>query len=194
MKRNQYSGPVVQTARQRGAALFISLMFLIVLTLIGLSAANVGLMQERMAGNVRESNLAFQAAESTLRGVESRIPGFLLTGGNGISNVQFWNDFQTGFGIQRNDCALAEIDENGDFDSLPWQASPDVSNGEYVVIELSATLVAGLPIGTACAPAEGQWNGKPIEQSRNFIVLARAPSPSGVSERIVQTIYFWPIG
>ena len=194
MKPDTSLRSVVRPVRQRGAALFISLMFLIVLTLIGLSAANVGLMQERMAGNVRESNLAFQAAESTLREVESRIPGFLLTGGNGINNVQYWNDFQSGFGIARNDCALAEIDETDAFDSLPWQGSPAGGDGEYVVIELSATLVAGLPIGTACAPAEGQWNGKPIEQSRNFIVLARAPSPSGTSERIVQSIYFWPIG
>ncbi|MGB0513333.1 MAG: pilus assembly PilX family protein, partial [Wenzhouxiangellaceae bacterium] len=172
----------------------ISLMFLIVLTLIGLSAANVGLMQERMAGNIRESNLAFQTAESTLRAVEGRIAGFLTTGGNGINNVQYWNDFQSGFGVQRNDCALAEVEDSDAFDSLPWQGSPDVTDGEYVVIELSATLVAGLPIGTACAPAEGQWNGKPIEQSRNFIILARAPSPAGTSDRIVQTIYFWPIG
>jgi len=57
-------------SRQRGAALFISLMFLILLTLIGLSAANVGILQERMAGNVRESNIAFQTAEAALRGIE----------------------------------------------------------------------------------------------------------------------------
>ena len=58
--------------RQQGAALFVSLMFLIILTLIGLSAANVGIMQERMAGNVRETNVAFQNAEATLREVETR--------------------------------------------------------------------------------------------------------------------------
>ena len=54
-------------SHQRGAALFVALMFLIILTVVGLSAANVSVMQERMAGNVRETNEAFQEAEATLR-------------------------------------------------------------------------------------------------------------------------------
>lgn len=179
---------------QSGAALFISLMFLIVLTLIGLSAANVGIMQERMAGNVRESNLAFQRAEAVLRGVEQRIPAFLATGAGGIQNVQSWNEIQTDYTILASDCSLAKVAEDDSFDDITvWQSWPAIDNGEYVVIELSATLVGGLPIGTSCAPAEGQWNGKPIEQSRNFIILARAPGPAGGADIIVQSIYFWPI-
>lgn len=178
---------------QGGAALFISLMFLIVLTLIGLSAANVGIMQERMAGNIRESNLAFQAAESVLRGIERRVPAYLATGGGGIANVEFWNEFQNDLSVMASDCSLAEIADADEFDDLDWEPSLDVDGGRYVVIELSASLVGGLPIGTSCAPAEGQWAGKPIEQSRNFIILARAPGPAGTSDVIVQSIYFWPI-
>lgn len=53
--------------RQRGAVLIISLMLLIVLTLIGLASMQNTSLEERMAGNMRSENVAFQAAESALR-------------------------------------------------------------------------------------------------------------------------------
>lgn len=59
--------------RQRGAALFVGLMLLIVMTLIGLAAMQSTLLQERMAGNFRLVNLAFQSAEDTARNAEGAI-------------------------------------------------------------------------------------------------------------------------
>ena len=52
--------------QQRGAALIIALVLLVALTLIGLSASNVTMMEERMAGNTRDRSLALQAAEAAL--------------------------------------------------------------------------------------------------------------------------------
>lgn len=57
-------------ARQRGAVLFIALMMLIILTLLGMSAAQVVALQERMASNYRADAVAFQNAEGILAGVE----------------------------------------------------------------------------------------------------------------------------
>ncbi len=54
--------------KQSGAALFISLIMLIALTIIGLSAANRSNLQERMASNLHIQNLAFNAAESAVGG------------------------------------------------------------------------------------------------------------------------------
>ena len=54
--------------RQQGAALFVSLIMLVALTVIGLAASQRSQMQERMAGNVHIRNLAFNAAESALGG------------------------------------------------------------------------------------------------------------------------------
>lgn len=51
---------------QRGAALIVSLVFLIILTLLGTTAAMNTSLQERMAGNTRNRDLAFQAAEHAL--------------------------------------------------------------------------------------------------------------------------------
>jgi type IV pilus assembly protein PilX len=54
-------------------ALIVSLILLLVLTLLGLAAMQNTSLEERMAGNVRAENVAFQAAESALRAGESWI-------------------------------------------------------------------------------------------------------------------------
>jgi type IV pilus assembly protein PilX len=52
---------------QKGSALIVSLVLLLVLTVLSISAMRGTTMQERMAGNFRETNAAFQAAEAALR-------------------------------------------------------------------------------------------------------------------------------
>lgn len=65
--------------QQRGAALFIALMLLIIVSILGVSVAQVSALQERMASNYRVDDLAFQNAEGTLRSQElditSRLAG-----------------------------------------------------------------------------------------------------------------------
>ncbi|GAA6140723.1 PilX N-terminal domain-containing pilus assembly protein [Hydrogenophaga sp. 5NK40-0174] len=52
---------------QKGAVLAIGLILLAVLTLWGVQAMRSNLSQERMAFNMRDRNVAFQAAEAALR-------------------------------------------------------------------------------------------------------------------------------
>jgi type IV pilus assembly protein PilX len=59
--------------RQKGAALVIALIMLLVMTVLGITAMQVTRMEERMAGNSRDVNLAFQAAEAGLRDAELRV-------------------------------------------------------------------------------------------------------------------------
>jgi len=59
--------------RQRGAALVVALIMLLVMTVLGVAAMQVTRMEERMAGNSRDVNLAFQAAEAGLRDAENRL-------------------------------------------------------------------------------------------------------------------------
>lgn len=59
---------------QRGMVLFISLMFLVVMTLIGITAMSGAGLQEKMAGNMRDKELSFEAAEAALRDAEVSIP------------------------------------------------------------------------------------------------------------------------
>lgn len=60
--------------RQSGAVLVIGLIILVVLTLLGVQGMRTNVAQERMAANMRERNVAFQAAESALRVGESLGP------------------------------------------------------------------------------------------------------------------------
>jgi type IV pilus assembly protein PilX len=54
-------------ARQRGAILVTSLLLLLVLTVLGIAMMKMSTMQERMAGNTRDLNLALQGSEAGLR-------------------------------------------------------------------------------------------------------------------------------
>lgn len=55
---------------QRGAILMVSLIFLVILTLIGISAMSTTTFEEKMAGSSRDWNLAFAAAEAAIRDAE----------------------------------------------------------------------------------------------------------------------------
>jgi type IV pilus assembly protein PilX len=88
---------------QQGAVLIIGLIMLLLLTIIGMSSIRGTDLQERMAGNARDHNVAFQAAEAAVRSGESylssativpfttpSLPGYQkdLT----ATPVQFWTD------------------------------------------------------------------------------------------------------
>lgn len=59
--------------RQRGVALFVVLMLLLVITLLGLSSLRGTVMEERMSANMFDRSLGFQGAESALREAEARV-------------------------------------------------------------------------------------------------------------------------
>ncbi|MGY3172648.1 type IV pilus assembly protein PilX [Pseudomonas sp. TE12234] len=59
--------------RQRGMALLVSLVFLLLLTLIGVSSMQNATLQEKMAGSVSLRNQSFQGAEAALRVGESAV-------------------------------------------------------------------------------------------------------------------------
>ena len=56
---------------QRGSALVVSLMILMVMTILGITAMGSTTLEERMANNNRQHQLAFQSAESALRDAEN---------------------------------------------------------------------------------------------------------------------------
>ncbi|WP_447753750.1 pilus assembly PilX family protein [Pseudomonas nicosulfuronedens] len=56
---------------ERGAVLLVSLVMLVLLTLIGLAGMRMVQLEERMAGNLRDRQMAFQAAEAALRAGET---------------------------------------------------------------------------------------------------------------------------
>jgi type IV pilus assembly protein PilX len=62
-------------ARQRGAILIVSLLLLLVMTVLALTASQTTRFQERMAGNARDLDLSFQSGEAGLRRAENQLTG-----------------------------------------------------------------------------------------------------------------------
>lgn len=71
MKRLSYN------IKQQGAALAVSLIMLLVLTLLGIAGMQSTIMEEKMAGNMRDKAIAFQASESGLINGERHSQGSL---------------------------------------------------------------------------------------------------------------------
>ena len=57
--------------KQHGSVLVVSLLILVVLTMIGVSSMTSSSLQEKMSGNFRDREIAFQAAEMALAFGES---------------------------------------------------------------------------------------------------------------------------
>lgn len=73
--------------RQSGAALVISLVLLLVTTLLGVSSMQSTVLEERMASNARQRQLAYQSAETALRAAETWL----------TTNINTVTDFETSF-------------------------------------------------------------------------------------------------
>lgn len=76
--------------REAGAVLVVGLVMVLLISIIGVSAIRGSNLQESMAGNMRERNLAFQASESALRIGESLVSDQasrpLMTDSQGLYN------------------------------------------------------------------------------------------------------------
>lgn len=87
--------------RQRGIVLVISLLFLVVLTLLGIATMRTNVIEERLAGNSRDWGLAFQAAEAALRDGEADIQ----------SGTRFVGE--TGFAMHCSSTGLCNVETDG---------------------------------------------------------------------------------
>jgi len=188
-KRSPLQNGLAAPRRQTGATLLIGLMILLVLVILGLTSSNVSMMQERMAGNFRESNLAFQAAEDTLREIEMRLQG---TGGGtgGLGVIPSWSDDAS---LEINDCTLQRRygpTSSDDWDDAPWQEAPTADDTNpsrwFMIIDLRDQ--------PACRPMEEE-DGTP--RGAYFLIVARALGPGGAgdarrAEAVLQSMFFWP--
>jgi type IV pilus assembly protein PilX len=62
---------ITQPKSQKGIVLVVSLIMLLLLTLLGVSGMKSTILEEKMAGNYKDKNMAFQSAEAALRAGET---------------------------------------------------------------------------------------------------------------------------
>ncbi|MCP3690441.1 MAG: hypothetical protein GY784_18725 [Gammaproteobacteria bacterium] len=63
----------INSKRQQGAALIVSLIMLLAMTMLAVTSMRGTTTELAMAGNLRESSLAFQSAEAGLRFAEAQV-------------------------------------------------------------------------------------------------------------------------
>ena len=159
--------------QQQGVALFVSLMLLIVMTLIGVTGMQTTVLEERMAGHYKDRNLAFQAAEATLRDAEQFLRDQTLMptfdGTNG-----FYQPVTTG--VDHWD----QIDWYDTSQSAQYSTTMQYVAGQprYIVEELPAIVEEGdsLEVGTATT-------------SRYYRITGRASGGTNTAVVSLQSVY-----
>lgn len=182
----------VSPGRQRGASLFISLMILIMLTLIALTGSQISLQQERMAGNWRETDVAFQRAESVLKGVENQLAA---TNGDaaaaGLTTSQMTGDFRG--------CAPSSVPEwDLDDADMDWQNATwvtDASDPTFTAADAQYVLIRISPNDNrykACIPQTSSFelDGSPLATDPGYLIVARANGPGDVAQAVVESTFF----
>ena len=100
MNRNRPRPP---HARQQGAVLIISMIFLIIMTLLAVTGMNTSSMEEKMASNSQEATRAFQAAETGLAQAFDDVLSYDITGtyvvapGEMFTGSDLSTDYRTDF-------------------------------------------------------------------------------------------------
>lgn len=83
---------------QRGMALIVTLVLMLIMTIVATASMQITTMQERIAGNTRDAVTAFQAAEAAVRKAEDVLEGASVgafTGSNGRYEICSATDTRT---------------------------------------------------------------------------------------------------
>lgn len=126
--------------RQRGASLLVALMFLIVLTMLGVTAAQNSSMEERMAGNTRNRDMALQSAEAALTYVQNNLgtgdnirgmtypsTGLRVYDGTIANDATYWRGYNWSSASLTANISLAQVAEQPKYvvDKLPTVAGTE---------------------------------------------------------------------
>lgn len=167
--------------KQHGSVLIISLVIMVVLTILGVSGMKTSVLEEKMAGNLRDSQLAFQAAEATLKHAEQYIDE------NIVSIVNFDTDGSDGF-YERS---VVEPWSNIDWDSndsiayTGFDTSYSVSAPPRFIVQHLISQSNDLDELNLDNYGQGTGAGR-IEM---FLITARATGSSGNSVVMLQSTY-----
>jgi type IV pilus assembly protein PilX len=152
--------------KQQGAALIVSLVILLLMMILGLAAIRTSSMEEKMAGNTMDLEIAFQAAETALRTGEAWIatlsvePEATTDGSNIVwvgdamdpdsDNAKNWWQEQTGTWWTSN---AVQVTNAITFESTAGTTT--IVNPRYI-IEYQQFVNDDLLVGTGGGPSTGR--------------------------------------
>lgn len=166
--------------KQRGAVLIVAMIFMVIMTLIGMAGIEVTGLEEKMAAQLRDRQMAFEAAEAALLDGEAYLESVVtmpaFNGNDGLytpktDGTQNWDDWAAlGTSVRTMRSQIDDSSKKG-FGQLSSYAT-------YIIEELVAS-----------APDDSKEVGKAIEQRRYYRITARAVGLSSSSEVILQSVY-----
>jgi type IV pilus assembly protein PilX len=169
------------TSRQNGSVLIISLIVMLVLTILGVSGMKSSIVEEKMAGNVRDKQLAFQAAEATLREAEKYIEE------NVFSIAAFDTDGSDGLYDKSTQKLWTTIswDDSDSLEYTDFDNNYEIATPPRYVIQHLASQQNSLNQLNLNNYGQGTGAGR-IEM---FLITARATGISGKTTATLQTTY-----
>ena len=169
---------VKNTHRQSGMTLIISLIILVTLTILGLTSMQATRTEVSMAGNLREADIGFNAAEAGLSNAESFVAA--------TTSKNVFTDPSAGL--------YAKNDDDPDYyKDVTWIASknatttlPHVTDQPKYIAKFlgdrSQNEAAALNIG-------GYGSGLPGKTVSNFRITSKGVGQTSNSVRLVQSYY-----
>ena len=169
------------TQHQSGSVLIISLIVMLVLTILGVSGMKSAVLEEKMAGNLRDSQLAFQAAEATLREAEQYIDD------NIVSLTAFDTNGSDGLYDESQQFLWKNInwDSSDSLEYSDFNTSYAVSSPPRYIIEHLSTQQDNLDTLNLDNYGQGTGAGR-VEV---FLITARATGSSGNNVVLLQSSY-----
>ena len=179
--------------KQRGAVLIVSLVILLLMTIIGISSMKSTTLEERMAGNMRDQNLAFQSAEAAIIEGENFLLNnqLIITDGsvNGLYNVN-GNPAPSIVGSPAPNFTppLVWADSN----SIPTTTVTSLINEEqearYLIEEIGPVSVPG-EAGGKNITIDPSGNKSASGDVTGYKIIAIGRGPSGNSRAILVSYY-----
>jgi type IV pilus assembly protein PilX len=176
---------------QKGVALVMAMVFLLLLTMLGISALSTTSLEEKMAANTKERNTAFQAAESALMVAEAWVIAQI--------NKPIFPDTANGLYLP-NSCTANTAKPVWDCPDLNWSSTSDlvvypstptatVSGGltkvgtqpKYIVEDLGEMPETG---GSVVVPTTYKGKGNTVLR-----VTARGTGSADAAQAMVQSVY-----
>jgi type IV pilus assembly protein PilX len=155
---------------QAGMALITGLIFMVVLTLLAIAAMRTTTLEELMARNARDRDLAFQAAEAALRAGEAELRGAVppaLAAGTARS-PRITAGSRTEYWINTHDWGTQSVVSS-------WQPQGTSAPPRYV-IEFMSAVVSGGTFNFGPLPDQGVYRvtAQGIGSSANTVVILQA--------------------
>lgn len=183
MKFSQKQHRQLLPHRQKGAALAVSLIILLVMTLLVLSSTQNVVMQERMTSSVRDAHVSLAVAEAGVADAEAFIDTRTdLTDFNAAGNNGYYSQDNGPVNV------FTDVDWSPS-GSAKYQTTLPIDGviAQYIIIDVGTVQIAEDAASGINLLGYGQTTGG--GEVNAFQIISRAAGKSGTAERLVMSYY-----